>query len=88
LYFTSPKIHKESKVIVVVSTRPGETGIRNAIRQTWANPLFSEAVHNKTVSVLFVTGIDYAPPSFIDELRKCNDVLHVYVPDSYSNLVY
>ncbi|VDO07721.1 unnamed protein product [Haemonchus placei] len=31
--------------IVIVCTRPNDTDMRDAIRQTWANPHFSKAVH-------------------------------------------
>ncbi|KAK5966132.1 Hexosyltransferase [Trichostrongylus colubriformis] len=54
LNFTSPTIHNESDVIVIVCTRPGDITIRNAIRRTWANPLLSESVQNRSVSIVFL----------------------------------
>ncbi|PIO57722.1 N-acetyllactosaminide 3-alpha-galactosyltransferase, partial [Teladorsagia circumcincta] len=88
LNFTSPRIHNESEIIVIVCTKPGDISIRNVIRQTWASPLFSEAVHNKSVSVVFLIGTGYVSLSVREEMRKYNDILQVDVPDSYGNLVY
>ncbi|PIO67630.1 hypothetical protein TELCIR_10609 [Teladorsagia circumcincta] len=88
LNFTSPTIHNESEIIVIVCTKPGDISIRNVIRQTWASPLFSEAVHNKSVSVVFLIGTGYISLSVREEMRKHNDILQVDVPDSYGNLVY
>ncbi|VDM54390.1 unnamed protein product [Angiostrongylus costaricensis] len=44
LNLTSPTIPKETKVIVIVCSKPDDIETRMAIRQTWANALFSKAV--------------------------------------------
>ncbi|KAK6041535.1 N-acetyllactosaminide 3-alpha-galactosyltransferase [Cooperia oncophora] len=88
LNFTSPNVHHESKVIVLVCTQPNDINIRNTIRRTWANPLFSEAAQNKSVSIIFLIGTGYISPAVRYEIQKYNDILQVDVPDSYGNLVY
>ncbi|XGW17383.1 hypothetical protein V3C99_002187 [Haemonchus contortus] len=88
LNLTFPTIPKETEVIVIVCTKPNDVNIRYAIRRTWANPLFSETVRNRSISVLFLVGTGYISTTVRDEIRKYNDILQVDVPDSYNNLVY
>nr|CDJ97966.1 Glycosyl transferase domain containing protein [Haemonchus contortus]CDJ97974.1 Glycosyl transferase domain containing protein [Haemonchus contortus] len=88
LNLTFPTIPKETEVIVIVCTKPNDVNIRYAIRRTWANPLFSETVRNRSISVLFLVGTGYMSTTVRDEIRKYNDILQVDVPDSYNNLVY
>ncbi|VDO80609.1 unnamed protein product [Haemonchus placei] len=88
LNLTFPTIPKKTEVIVIVCTKPNDVNIRYAIRRTWANPLFSETVRNRSITVLFLVGTGYISTTVRDEIRKYNDILQVDVPDSYNNLVY
>ncbi|WKX99800.1 hypothetical protein Q1695_014575 [Nippostrongylus brasiliensis] len=88
LILSKPNIPEQSKVIVLVCTKPNSFDIRMAIRETWANPLLSKAVNDNFVSVVFLKGTDFVGDSVKSEIQTSNDILHVDVHDSYSNLVY
>ncbi|VDK47986.1 unnamed protein product [Cylicostephanus goldi] len=64
--------------------------MRDTIRDTWANPAFSQLVKvvNKLVSVVFLVGSGNVNYSVRSELTTADDVLQVDVPESYPNLVY
>uniref|UniRef100_A0A0K0D1K1 Hexosyltransferase n=1 Tax=Angiostrongylus cantonensis TaxID=6313 RepID=A0A0K0D1K1_ANGCA len=88
LNLTSPTIPVETKVIVIVCSKPDDIETRMTIRQTWANPLFSKAVKNKLVSAFFLIGAGLNKDVIDNEQQSFSDILQVKVYDTYSNLVY
>ncbi|WKX99796.1 hypothetical protein Q1695_014573 [Nippostrongylus brasiliensis] len=88
LILSKPNIPEQSKVIVLVCTKPNSFDVRMAIRETWANPLLSKAVNDNFVSVVFLIGTGFVGDSVKNEIQTSNDILQVDLHDSYSNLVY
>lgn len=88
LNLSSPTIHNETKVIVVVCSKPSDQRIRNAIRRTWANPQLSKSVEDQFFTVVFLLGTGYMTESVKEEITASKDILQVDVLDSYANLVY
>ncbi|VDO89628.1 unnamed protein product [Heligmosomoides polygyrus] len=92
LNFTSPSIHEDTKVIVVVCTKPNDFRVRNTIRRTWASPHHSNAIQEtfqeKIFTVMFLLGAGYLTGPIKQEMSTYKDILQVDVEDSYSNLIY
>ncbi|KAK6741988.1 hypothetical protein RB195_009703 [Necator americanus] len=88
LNLTSPSIHDESKLVVIVCTALRNAQIRDTIRRTWANPQLSKAVNSRFISVVFLVGTEKVTDVVWKELKTFSDILQVDVQESYANLVY